>query len=415
MASPHFSGRKILTLLWVLAAAPLTARASANPPPALTNWQVALDSFQKAGALLGREKIEAATRELTLAATNLPAPYAGMAARFRDQFDRLPKPASARHRSPKELLALAEFCATLHAYDAAIHLQSKAGRDAGLADDSTYAWRLWESGDLKSALAEYQRRLAGEPVDMWKDHYRKQIKLIEQRAASRTNAPLALEVVQQHYLNGYEEKADPFGALRELTHVLPSANRPDAIAVHKLIIKLLTDLDDAAGRDAWEEQLLALCPNDAEVRGEVFLERGLRAYRRKELPEALTLYRKVCVEYPTSSAYGDAQYSIGYLLQEQQKYDEAVAEYSKLFSSSVNDYAANPEDSDDFRNYRYRAAIRISECYEAKHDLPQALKYAELARDQYKFLSYCKNCLRETQEKLTHRIEQLQAAAKKPE
>src|SRR5689334_11765801 len=105
MFSPLSSGKKIFALLLALVAAPLTTPASTNLPPALTNWQVALTSFRKAGALLGQEKVDVAKTELSLAATNLPAPYGELAARFRDQLDAFPKSISPHHRSPKELLA----------------------------------------------------------------------------------------------------------------------------------------------------------------------------------------------------------------------------------------------------------------------------------------------------------------------
>ena len=90
-----------------------------------------------------------------------------------------------------------------------------------------------------------------------------------------------------------------------------------------------------------------------------------------------------------------------------------MAEYAKLFPSQVNDYALNPESSEDCKNYRFRAALRISGCYEARKDLAQALQYAELARDRYKFVSYCKTCMQDTKESLDKRIAQLKEAVAK--
>ena len=405
----------ILALAAMVSHSSLFAETVASQPAsALTNWQTALISFRKAGAAIGQNEYAPAQAELSGAVTNLSAPYNGLAAQFLSRLNATLKQSPDRE-DPVRQKALIQLCAELHAYGAAIHLGSPSGQEADADDDPVHAWRLYESGDSKAALTEYHHKLAEETVDMWSDYYRTQIRLIEQRPGNLTNVSFAQEFVKQHYLKGYEEKADLLGALQELTRVLPYAQNPkEAVAVQQAIIKMLSDLGDGAGRDAWESKLLHDFATDPEACASVHLARGLRAYAKKDYGPALSLLRKVCSEYPDSGAYGDAQYSIGTLFLDQQKYDDAIAEFNKLFASKVNDYAFDLESSDDFRNYRNRAALRISECYEAKQDLPRALEYAELARDHYKYLSYCKSCLREAKENLEQRIARLQAAAKKP-
>jgi len=94
---------------------------------------------------------------------------------------------------------------------------------------------------------------------------------------------------------------------------------------------------------------------------------------------------------------------------------EAMAEYEKIFPSKVNDYALDQESSEDCANFRFKAAIRISECWEAKKNLSKALEYVLLARDRYKFVSYCKDCLRETRKNVDSRVKRLEEAGKKTE
>ena len=220
----------------------------------------------------------------------------------------------------------------------------------------------------------------------------------------------------ERYLKGYEEKADSFGALKELTRMLPHAsNAKETVRLCQLIIKSLAALDDNLGVVAWEDKLLTEFKTDRDACAGVYVDRGGRAFEKKNFPEALTHFRMVCTEYIDSNWYGDAQYDVGLVLHEQQKYDEAVVEYAKLFPSHVNDYAVDPESSDELKNYRFKAAMRISECYEAKKDFSRALEYALLARDRYKFLSWCKTCLQTVKDNLDQRITQLQTMGKKTE
>ena len=62
----------------------------------------------------------------------------------------------------------------------------------------------------------------------------------------------------------------------------------------------------------------------------------MRAFTRTNFPPALVSCRKVCTDYPDTAAYGDAQFTIGLVFQEQGKYDEAIAEYSEIVRQSPN-------------------------------------------------------------------------------
>jgi tetratricopeptide (TPR) repeat protein len=227
--------------------------------------------------------------------------------------------------------------------------------------------------------------------------------------------PFIGELVQKHYLKGFETKADTFTALEEFTRVLPYAKNPkEAVIVHQLVIKNLDALGDEAGRTAWENKLLADFAANKEACASVYLERGIRAYDRKDFATATGLFQKVVAEYGDTPAYGDAQFTIASILQQQQKYDEAIAEYTKLFASKVEDYVLpNDGTSADYKCYRFRAAMAISGCYEAKKDYPKALEYVMLAKDRYKYLSWCKTCMAEMTGNVNTRVMQLQAQVKK--
>jgi len=385
----------------------------ADSASALTNWQAALKSFQQAGASLGEAKPDRARIELAASSTNLASPYSLMATQFATQLDSAIA-TSSDPKNPKRVKAVVKLCAELRAYDVAVRLQTAASSAEELADDLTYAWRLFEAGNLKAALAEYKRKLAEETVDTFADYYREQIRLAEQRAGHQTNVQFSLDLVRLHYLKGLEEKADSLSAVQELYRVLPhAADATQGVAVVEAMISRLTVLGDEPGRDAWEDKLLTDFKTQTEACANVRLERGLRAFTGKDYPKALTLLRQVCAEYPDALAYGDAQYSLALVLQQQGKFDEAVAEYGKIFPSKVRDHDLDPEKSDDCKNYRHRAALRIAECYAAKADFTQALSYAEQARDRYTFVSYCKTCLAENKAFVEGRIHELREALAK--
>jgi len=404
-----------IAAFWLVLSAQ-AGQVAPNAAPALTNWQAATSRFQKAGAFIGEDKYALAKAELSAATTNLAAPYRTMASQFLTQLDSALQ-LSTNRNAPNRLQALIELCSDLRAHQAALRLQTPPGSKTpseDSADDALYAWRLLESGDTKAALAEYQRRFAKELIEIWQSYYQEQIRLIQQRATNLSSTQFAIDLVKEHYLKGLETHADLFGALTELTRVLPLAKDPkQTVPVYHLILKCLTGLGDDDGRDAWQEKLLAEHKSDPEVAARVYVAKATQAYYRKNLTEAEALFQKVCSEYPDTSAWGDGEYGLGLVLQEQQKYDEAMLEYAKLFPSKVNDNIIDAESSEDYPNYRFRAALRISECYEAKKDGTKALEYALLARDRYKFVSYCKDCLRETRQNVENRVKKLQEAAKR--
>src|SRR4051812_31442283 len=275
----------------LLAVAVMTTSISAGAAPvatsALTTWQPAMVSFRKAGELIGREKFDQARAELGSSATNLPVPYSGMASEYLGKLDSALKISNAKDF--KRLEALIQLCTDLRACDAAIRVRSREGKDAD-ADDTSIGWRLWESGNAKGALAEYNRRLAAETVDIWRDYWKEQVHLVEQLPANRTSVPFVVELVQKHYLKGFETKADTFSALEELTRVLPYAkNAKEAVVVHQLLVKNLDSLGDEPGRTAWENKLLNDFATNAEACANVYLERGMRAYDKKDFGTATDL------------------------------------------------------------------------------------------------------------------------------
>jgi tetratricopeptide (TPR) repeat protein len=396
--------------------------APVSPDPnsnrALTNWLTATTSFKQAGDLIANDAFSQATAQLNSNTAEFPVPYGTMAAQFAFRLDSALK-LSTNRDDPTRLHALVDLCTDLRAHKAALRLLLPPGTNAPSEDvleEALYPWRLLESGDTKAALAQYERRLSKDEVEIWQNYYKEQIHLIKDRPANLMSAPFAIEMVKERYMKGLETQADLFGSLSELTRVLPFAkSSKDSIAVYQTILKCLDGLGDELGKDAWQEKLFTEFKSDPEVCVSVYLDRGKKAYYNKDLPTAQSFYKKVSSQYPDSQFWGDSQYGLGLVLQEQLKYDEAIAEYAKIFPSKVNDYLLTQDSSEDCANYRFKAAVRISECWEARKDFAKALDYMLQARDRYKFVSYCKDCLRSTRENVDKRLKLLQEAVKKPE
>jgi len=188
----------ICTGLLTITTALLAAESRPVSANAVTNWLVASSSFRKAGDSIGHQKFSEAKAVLSSGTTNLAAPYKNLATEYLSQLDAALK-LSTNQCDPRRLQALIGLCTSLTAYEAALTLQTGTNANVSandLKDDAMYAWRLFGSGDVRGALAEYKRRLEQEPVDFWQDYYREQIRLLEQRPAALTNAQLAIETAK---------------------------------------------------------------------------------------------------------------------------------------------------------------------------------------------------------------------------
>ena len=389
----------------------LSTFASPHLEKPLESWRPAMEGFMKVGELIGSDKDDRAREELISDSTNFPAPYNGMATEFLGKLNSALKISDPK--DPKRLDQLVDLCTDLRACDAAMRLQSREKKEAN-DDDLSSAWRLWQDGDTRAALAEYQHKLDAEPVEMWRDYWQEQIRLIEESRTNHNSVPFTVELIRQHLLKAFEAKPDYFSALEELTRVLAHARSSgEAVLVHQLIIRNLNSIGDELGRTAWENKVLSDFKTNVEACARVYVDRGMRAYDKKDFATATTLFRKICLDYPDTQAYGDAQYTIALILEQQQKYDEAIVEYGRLFPSKVEDYVLPADGSNgDYKCYRFRAALGISGCYDAKGDFAHALEYVEMARDRYKYLSWCKTCMADMKQNVDIRISQLEGKVK---
>ena len=117
-----------LIAFWL--AMPVSANpANGNNAPALTNWQAATSSFQKAGRLIGQDNYGNAKIELSAGTTNLSPPYNTMASQFLAQLEAALK-LSTNRSEPSRRGALMELCNDLRAHKAALHKSKRCSLGA---------------------------------------------------------------------------------------------------------------------------------------------------------------------------------------------------------------------------------------------------------------------------------------------
>ena len=128
---------------------------------------------------------------------------------------------------------------------------------------------------MKPPLMRYERKLSMERVPVYKDYDRKQIQMIRDWAANMSNSAFTMELICERYMKGYERKPDSFGALRQLYRILPYRTDPtNGVQVYQQCIICLSRLGDGAGRDAWENKLLADFKSDTDACAGVYYDRG---------------------------------------------------------------------------------------------------------------------------------------------
>ncbi len=390
------------------------ARHAKDNNAALYRWKEVRASFQKAGRLIGGERLEEAREILLSVKQSSPKGYAQRADWHLAWLDSaIPAP----HADPESPFydpngrpeELAMVCFKLEAYEAAIHWTKKASQTdparakthAGIVARCLYEMRKIESGlELYRALL---RKASVPDVEQRIEEIRQSRR---QREEKSKDLESILGLAHKGYSQGYSSDRRYFRVLELLESALPMVrtnNERQRLYGH--ICKCLYKVGDEEGRTAWENRLLQETKGDVEIAATVSVDRAQRAYYAKRYDDALRRYRDVCKRFPASSQFGTAQFNVAVILKEQKEYDQAITEYHKLIDSQVNDRDPGGNIMVVFRNYRHRAALGISNCYLEQRQYEKALEYAYLARDKHKYQSSCGTCFEGAGASLQYHIE----------
>ena len=131
-------------------------------------------------------------------------------------------------------------------------------------------------------------------------------------------------------------------------------------------------------------------------------------FSKGKLREAATAYDALLKERPKPPTWGKVTFNLGIAHMSLSEYDQAIRTFETVFASKVDDREPGGNLMEEFRNYRYRACLQISRCYEAKGDIPGALSFAIKARDQHTYRAHYGTCAMNAREALQARINDLQ-------
>jgi len=148
---------------------------------------------------------------------------------------------------------------------------------------------------------------------------------------------------------------------------------------------------DPAEMRMWEDRVLTEFPEDFDLVARIQVDRAQQAYAAKDLDTALQQYRHVCEKLRESASFGMAQFNVGMILEEQEKFEEAIGEFQKLLTSRVNDHDPTGNIMSEFRNYRARAQWEVGHCYRAMGRFDDALQAYVDTEKKYPFQSTCGN------------------------
>lgn len=136
------------------------------------------------------------------------------------------------------------------------------------------------------------------------------------------------------------------------------------------------------------------CPELKEVAGAVsqLLDDGDTAFEAGDMGKAETSWMKVRECASATSDWPKAVFNLGLLEYRRNNHRQAIRYFDEVLQSHPNDKEEGGNLMETNRNYSYRSALAISECYEAMSAFAPALRYAWLAKTKYAFYSWCGTC-----------------------
>ena len=140
-------------------------------------------------------------------------------------------------------------------------------------------------------------------------------------------------------------------------------------------------------------QIIASDPNTDPARaGAALLVLGNVAYKDRDFQGAMTWWQQVVDRYPRTPSWPKALFNIGTTLEQQERYVEAIENFTRLRDADVNDREQGCSIMEPYRNYRPQASWHIGLCRLASGDPAGALEAFITTREKYPFQSWCGNC-----------------------
>jgi tetratricopeptide (TPR) repeat protein len=111
------------------------------------------------------------------------------------------------------------------------------------------------------------------------------------------------------------------------------------------------------------------------------------------------------------SAWTKAVFNLGTLHEERKEYQKAIDYFTEVLVSKPDDGEPGASLMDTCRNYSHRSALEISRSYENMSNYHESLRYAWLAKNRYRYVSWCGTCRSSANWALNKRIAYLATRA----
>jgi len=138
---------------------------------------------------------------------------------------------------------------------------------------------------------------------------------------------------------------------------------------------------------------------------------GNAAYEAGDLVKAELRWTEIRKCAAGNADWPKAVFNLGLLEYHRKNLSQAIGYFDEVIQSHPNDQEPGANLMETNRNYSYRSALAISQCYEAMGAYRLALRYAWLAKTKYRYYSWCGTCSRNANVALDKRIAYLAVRA----
>ena len=122
-----------------------------------------------------------------------------------------------------------------------------------------------------------------------------------------------------------------------------------------------------------------------EKESDVLFQLGTDSFERKDFATALTRWQHVVATATKKNIWPKDLFNVGLTFKARAQYDEAVAAFTRLRDTEVNDRETGAHIMEAYRNYRPRASWEIGLCRLYQGDAESALSAFRNTRDRFPF------------------------------
>jgi tetratricopeptide (TPR) repeat protein len=119
---------------------------------------------------------------------------------------------------------------------------------------------------------------------------------------------------------------------------------------------------------------------------------GNAAFEAGDIGKAQASWIKIRECASATSDWPKAVFNLGLLEHKRNNLRQAIRYFDEVLQSRPNDKEPGGNLMETNRNYSFRSALAISQCYEAMGVFGSALHYAWLAKTKYPYYSWCGTC-----------------------